>query len=45
MDYIHWRNLTGVTHTETEVKAMAAEYEYKDGPNDEGDFFMRAGKV
>ncbi|KAJ3306999.1 cytochrome c1 [Kappamyces sp. JEL0829] len=45
MDYIYWRNLVGVTHTEAEAKAMAAEYEYKDGPDDTGEYFMRAGKL
>jgi cytochrome c1 len=45
MDYIHWRNLVGVSHTEAEVKAMSAEYEYKDGPDDTGEYFMRPGKV
>ncbi|KAJ3044763.1 cytochrome c1 [Rhizophlyctis rosea] len=45
MDYIHYRNLVGVTHTEAEAKALAAEYEYKDGPNDVGEYFMRPGKL
>lgn len=45
MDFIYWRNLVGVTHTEAEAKAMAEEYEYKDGPNDQGEYFMRPGKV
>ncbi|KAI8906275.1 cytochrome c1 [Gorgonomyces haynaldii] len=45
MDYIHWRNLVGVTHTEAEAKEMAAEYEYRDGPNDAGEYFMRPGKL
>lgn len=45
MDYIHWRNLVGVSHTEAEAKDMAAEYEYKDGPDDTGEYFMRTGKV
>lgn len=44
MDYIHWRNLVGVSHTESEVKQMAAEFEYKDGPDDKGEYFMRPGK-
>ena len=35
----------GVSHTEQEVKEMAAEYEYKDGPDETGEFFMRPGKV
>ena len=45
MDLIYWRNLTGVTHTEKEVKEMAADFEYKDGPDDTGEYFMRPGKV
>ncbi|KAL2912238.1 cytochrome c1 [Polyrhizophydium stewartii] len=45
MDYIYWRNLVGVSHTEEEVKAMAAEYEYQDGPDENGDMFMRPGKL
>jgi ubiquinol-cytochrome c reductase cytochrome c1 subunit len=45
MDMIYWRNLVGVTHTEAEAKAMAAEYEYKDGPDENGEYFMRPGKV
>lgn len=45
MEYIHWRNLVGVSHTEAEAKAMAAEFEYKDGPDDQGEYFMRPGKV
>ncbi|KAF9083132.1 cytochrome c1, partial [Mortierella sp. GBA35] len=34
LDRIAWRNLIGVSHTEAEVKAMAEEFEYTDGPND-----------
>ncbi|KAJ3268680.1 cytochrome c1 [Terramyces sp. JEL0728] len=45
MDFIYWRNLVGVTHTEAEAKTMAEEYEYKDGPNDQGEYFMRPGKL
>lgn len=45
MEYIHWRNLVGVSHTEQEAKEMSAEFEYRDGPNDQGEFFMRTGKV
>ena len=45
MDYIYWRNLVGVSHTEAEAKAMAAEYEYRDGPDETGEYFMRPGKV
>jgi ubiquinol-cytochrome c reductase cytochrome c1 subunit len=35
----------GVSHTVDEVKAMAEEVEYQDGPNDEGEMFMRPGKL
>jgi len=34
-----------VAYTEEEVKAMAAEIEVEDGPNDEGEMFMRPGKI
>ena len=33
LDRIAWRNLVGVSHTVDEVKAMAADVEYEDGPN------------
>lgn len=45
MDLIHFRDLVGVSHTEAEAKAMAAEFEYEDGPNDKGEMFTRPGKV
>ncbi|KAI8586806.1 cytochrome C1 family-domain-containing protein [Geranomyces variabilis] len=45
MEYIHYRNLVGVSHTESEAKELAAEYEYQDGPNDKGEMFMRPGKL
>lgn len=41
LDRIAWRNLVGVSHTVDEVKAMAEEVEYTDGPNDEGEMFQR----
>nr|WVH01944.1 heme protein [Naematelia aurantialba] len=45
LDRIAWRNLVGVSHTVDEVKAMAEEIEYTDGPNDEGEMFQRPGKL
>jgi ubiquinol-cytochrome c reductase cytochrome c1 subunit len=45
LDRIAWRNLIDVSHTEEEVKAMAEEFEYQDGPDDNGEMFMRPGKV
>ncbi|KAF8739143.1 Cytochrome C1 family, partial [Rhizoctonia solani] len=45
LDRIAWRNLVGVSHTVDEVKAMAEEVEYEDGPNDAGEMFQRPGKL
>lgn len=45
MERIAFRNLVGVSHTENEMKAMAAEYEVVDGPNDAGEMFNRPGKL
>lgn len=43
LKYVAFRHLVGVTHTEEEVKAIAAEYEVEDGPDDTGEMFMRPG--
>lgn len=45
LDRIAWRNLVGVSHAVEEVKAMAEEVEYEDGPNDVGEMFQRPGKL
>ncbi|KAK0217990.1 cytochrome c1, component of the mitochondrial respiratory chain [Armillaria fumosa] len=45
LDRIAWRNLVGVSHTADEVRAMAEEVEYQDGPNDQGEMYMRPGKL
>lgn len=45
LDRVAWRNLVGVSHTVDEVKTMAEEVEYEDGPNDEGEMFNRPGKL
>ncbi|XP_057992096.1 cytochrome c1-2, heme protein, mitochondrial isoform X1 [Hevea brasiliensis] len=45
MSLISHRDLVGVAYTEEEVKAMAAEIEVVDGPNDEGEMFTRPGKL
>jgi ubiquinol-cytochrome c reductase cytochrome c1 subunit len=44
MSLVSYRDLVGVAYTEEEVKAMAAEIEVVDGPNDEGEMFTRPGK-
>ena len=40
---IAFRNFADLGYNESEIKALAAEYEVQDGPNDDGDMFMRAG--
>jgi len=45
MNRIAWRNLVGVSHNVDEIKAMAEEVEYEDGPNDDGEMFQRPGKL
>lgn len=43
LDYISFRNLADLGYSEEEVKAIAAEYEVVDGPNDDGEMFTRPG--
>ena len=46
MQYVAFRNLGepgGVGFSEEEVKALAAEYQIQDGPNEDGDMFERPG--
>ncbi|CAH8326002.1 unnamed protein product, partial [Eruca vesicaria subsp. sativa] len=45
MSLISYRYLVGVTYTEEEANAMAAEIEVVDGPNNEGEMFSRPGKL
>ncbi|KAK1157638.1 cytochrome c1, heme protein, mitochondrial-like [Acipenser oxyrinchus oxyrinchus] len=45
MEYLAFRNLVGVSHTEAEVKALAEEVEVVDGPDDNGEMFTRPGKL
>jgi len=45
MRFIAYRNLVGVSHTESEAKAEAAEVMVTDGPNENGDMFQRPGKL
>ena len=39
------RNLVDVTHTEDEAKALAEEDQFLDGPAEDGEMFMRPGKL
>ncbi|CAH0693975.1 unnamed protein product [Spodoptera exigua] len=45
LQYIAFRNLVNVTHTEEEAKAEAAEAMIKDGPDEEGNYYERPGKL
>lgn len=40
---IRFRELVGLIYTEEQGKALAASYEIEDGPNDEGEMFLRPG--
>ncbi len=44
LDFIAFRNLQDLGFSADEVKALAAEYEVTDGPDDEGEMFERPGK-
>ncbi|CAB1425861.1 unnamed protein product [Pleuronectes platessa] len=44
MEYLAFRNLVGVSHTEEEVKVIAEEVEVVDGPDESGEMFTRPGK-
>lgn len=41
---VAFRNLMDVGFTAEEVKALAASYSIKDGPNEEGEYFERPGR-
>ncbi|KAK5642202.1 hypothetical protein RI129_008369 [Pyrocoelia pectoralis] len=45
MRFMYYRNLVGVTHTEAEAKAEAAEVQVTDGPDVTGEMFQRPGKL
>ena len=41
LNLVSYRNLQGIGFTEDEVKAIAAGFQVQDGPNDQGEMFMR----
>lgn len=43
MKKIAYRNLEALGYDEAQIKAIAAEYTYVDGPNEDGDMFERPG--
>lgn len=44
LEYLSYRNLKDLGFSEAEVKAIAAQYTVKDGPNDQGDFYDRTAR-
>ncbi len=45
LDLVSYRNLVDIGIDEETVKTLAAEYEVQDGPNDEGEMFMRPARL
>lgn len=45
MDMVYYRNLVDLGWDEGEVKELAAGYEVEDGPDDEGEMFMRPARL
>lgn len=41
---VAYRNLSALGYSEKEIKAIAAEYEVTDGPNNEGEMYQRKAK-
>lgn len=44
LDHVAYRNLTALGYSDEEVKAFAAEYEIEDGPDEEGEMFLRLAR-
>jgi ubiquinol-cytochrome c reductase cytochrome c1 subunit len=44
LNYISFRNFEALGYSEAQVKALAAEYEVEDGPDDNGDMYKRKAK-
>jgi ubiquinol-cytochrome c reductase cytochrome c1 subunit len=45
LNFLSYRNLVNVAYTEEEMKAMAADVDVEDGPNDKGEMFDRPGTL
>ncbi len=44
LEYVAFRNLADLGYNEAEIKAIAAEYEVQDGPDEDGEMFMRPAR-
>lgn len=45
MEFMFYRRLVNVSHSEEDAKKEAEEIQVQDGPNAEGNYFMRPGKL
>jgi len=45
LDKVAYRNLVGACYTEEEAKELAAERDFLDGPDEQGEMFERPGKL
>ena len=45
LNYVAFRNLMEIGYSESSAKALAAEYQVSDGPDDFGEFFQRPGAL
>ena len=45
LDLISYRNLSSIGLTTEEIKEYAAEFEVEDGPNDDGEMYMRPARA
>ncbi len=44
LKFVAYRNLVDLGYSEAEVKTFAKEFEVKDGPNEEGEMYMRSAR-
>jgi len=44
LDYVAFRHLEGIGFDEAQVRAIAAQYQVTDGPNDQGEMYEREGR-
>ena len=44
LEYVAYRNLSEIGYDETQIKAIASQYEIEDGPNSDGEMFTRKAR-
>lgn len=45
MNRVHYRDLKALGYSEAQIKTVAGEYTFMDGPNDEGEMYERPGRA